>query len=77
MAAAVVDYDNARGTGTPVHDASEATPIHKIFDRCVSVPWMKGHFGHTLGAAVVLFLEAMGQDLVHVALNFGGRAYLD
>jgi len=49
--AAEVDHVNAHGTATPVGDRREATALNEVFDAVPPVTSLKGHLGHTLGAA--------------------------
>ncbi len=47
-----IDYVSAHGTGTVANDAMEARAISTVFaDSIVEVSSIKGHLGHTLGAA--------------------------
>ncbi|MDT9726757.1 beta-ketoacyl-[acyl-carrier-protein] synthase family protein [Xylanibacillus composti] len=49
---AQIDYVSAHGTGTAANDAMEARAISTVFeDSHVQVSSIKGHLGHTLGAA--------------------------
>ncbi|NTU60024.1 MAG: beta-ketoacyl-[acyl-carrier-protein] synthase family protein [Deltaproteobacteria bacterium] len=52
--AADVDYVNAHATGTPQGDVAEAHAIAAVLGGDVPVSSLKGHIGHTLGAAGVL-----------------------
>jgi 3-oxoacyl-[acyl-carrier-protein] synthase II len=52
--ASAVDYVNAHATGTPQGDLAEAQAIASVAGSRVPVSSLKGHFGHTLGAAGVL-----------------------
>ncbi len=46
-----ISYVNAHATGTVTGDAAEAEAISMIFGKRAPVSSLKGHFGHTLGAA--------------------------
>ncbi len=46
-----IDYVNAHATGTELGDISEAVAISQAVDSTTSVSSLKGHMGHTLGAA--------------------------
>jgi 3-oxoacyl-[acyl-carrier-protein] synthase II len=46
-----VDHVNAHGTATPVGDRREATALNAVFETVPPVTSLKGHLGHTLGAA--------------------------
>jgi 3-oxoacyl-[acyl-carrier-protein] synthase II len=52
--AGAIDYVNAHATGTPQGDVAEAQAIAAIIGGRVPVSSLKGHIGHTLGAAGVL-----------------------
>jgi len=59
--AADVDAVVAHGTGTPVGDTAEIRAINRLFgprERPVAVASIKGHIGHTAGAAGVMGLMA-------------------
>lgn len=76
LAAEMVDYVNAHGSGTQSNDAAEWLGIrHALADReTVPVSSTKGALGHAQGAAGVLeaivSLEAMHRGLVPPTLNF-------
>ena len=56
-----VDAVVAHGTGTPVGDTAEIRAINRLFgprERPVAVASIKGHIGHTAGAAGVMGLMA-------------------
>lgn len=46
-----VDYVNAHGTATPHNDPAEAAALARVFDTCPPTSSIKGHLGHSLGAA--------------------------
>ncbi len=49
-----VDYVNAHATGTLQGDSAEAEAVYRLLGSQVPISSMKGHIGHTLGAAGVL-----------------------
>ncbi|WP_163335675.1 beta-ketoacyl synthase [Desulfopila sp. IMCC35008] len=49
-----IDYVNAHATGTELGDIAEATAIAQVVDSQTPVSSLKGHLGHTLGAAGAL-----------------------
>jgi 3-oxoacyl-[acyl-carrier-protein] synthase II len=49
-----IDYVNAHATGTELGDIAEAAAIGKVVDSQTPVSSLKGHLGHTLGAAGAL-----------------------
>ena len=49
--AAIIDYVNLHGTGTPQNDAMESRVIHALFGGAVPVSSTKPFTGHALGAA--------------------------
>jgi 3-oxoacyl-[acyl-carrier-protein] synthase II len=51
-----IDYVNAHATGTELGDVAEAAAIGSITGGDTPVSSLKGHLGHTLGAAGVLEL---------------------
>lgn len=56
-----IDYVNAHGTGTPLNDANETRVLKAIFGaraRAVPVSSIKGHLGHTMGAAGAIEIAA-------------------
>lgn len=61
-----VDYVNAHATGTELGDIAEACAIIQAVDRFTPVSSMKGHIGHTLGAAgaleLITVLEMMSRQ---------------
>ncbi len=71
--AAEVDYVNAHATGTAVGDVTEARAIESVVGRDVPVSSLKGHLGHTLGAAAALetivLLEMFRRQEVLPTLN--------
>ena len=46
-----IDYVNAHATGTELGDIAEAAAIGAVVDSSTPVSSLKGHLGHTLGAA--------------------------
>ena len=64
-----VDAVVAHGTGTPVGDTAEIRAINGLFDRPdLPVASIKGHLGHTAGAAGVMNLLAALHSLEQGAL---------
>jgi 3-oxoacyl-[acyl-carrier-protein] synthase II len=53
-----IDYINAHATATLQGDQEEAEAIREIFGASTPVSCMKGHIGHTLGAAGAIELAA-------------------
>jgi len=49
-----IEYVNAHATATDVGDRAEAAATHELFGTRVPVSSLKGHLGHTLGAAGAL-----------------------
>ena len=68
-----VDYVNAHATGTEVGDRAEAQAIEKVFGHKAPVSSLKGHFGHTLGAAggleTIVVLEMLNRQEVVPTLH--------
>ena len=68
-----VDYINAHATATPQGDKEEAESIREIFGDSVPVSSLKGHIGHTLGAAgsleLIVSLVMMEKGLIYPTLN--------
>ena len=68
-----VDYVNAHATGTEVGDRAEAQAIEKVFGHAAPVSSLKGHFGHTLGAAggleTIVVLEMLNRQEVVPTLH--------
>lgn len=54
LAARDIDYVVLHGTGTPSNDAVEDLAVVSTFDHAVPCSSIKGHTGHTLGAAGVV-----------------------
>jgi len=46
-----IGYINAHGTGTPANDRMEAVAMAEVFGETAVTSSIKGHIGHTLGAA--------------------------
>ena len=49
-----IGYVNLHGTATAVGDVAESAATHAVFGGSVPVSTLKGHMGHTLGAAGAL-----------------------
>jgi len=63
-----VDYVNAHGTGTQVNDANETRVLKEVLGahaRKIPVSSIKGHVGHTMGAAGALEIAATALTLAH------------
>jgi 3-oxoacyl-[acyl-carrier-protein] synthase II len=63
-----IDYVNAHGTGTAANDANESRILKEVFGahaRKIPVSSIKGHIGHTMGAAGALDLAATALALRH------------
>jgi len=63
-----IDYVNAHGTGTTANDANESRVLKEVFGahaRKIPVSSIKGHIGHTMGAAGALDLAATALALQH------------
>jgi 3-oxoacyl-[acyl-carrier-protein] synthase II len=63
-----VDYVNAHGTSTDANDANETAVLKRIFGeraRSIPVSSIKGHLGHTMGAAGAIDLAATALTLTH------------
>jgi 3-oxoacyl-(acyl-carrier-protein) synthase len=63
-----IDYVNAHGTGTAANDANESRILKEVFGahaRKIPVSSIKGHVGHTMGAAGALDLAATALALRH------------
>jgi len=63
-----IDYVNAHGTGTAANDANESRILKEVFGahaRKIPVTSIKGHIGHTMGAAGALDLAATALALQH------------
>lgn len=63
-----IDYVSAHGTGTVANDAMEARAIRTVFEGGnVQVSSIKGHLGHTLGAAsaieAIMCVKALETDI--------------
>ena len=66
-----VDYVCAHGTATPANDGNESKVLKKVFgERAASVPVssIKGHIGHTMGAAGAIELAATALAIHHQTL---------
>jgi 3-oxoacyl-[acyl-carrier-protein] synthase II len=64
-----IDYVNAHATGTEQGDREESAAIHSVIGSTTPVSSLKGHIGHTLGAAgsleTIVLLEMMQrQELI-------------
>lgn len=68
-----VDYINAHATATVQGDQEEAEAIRELFGDSVPVSCIKGHIGHTLGAAGAIELAAslkmMEEGVIYPTLN--------
>ena len=68
-----IDYVNAHATGTELGDVAEAKAIGMVVGNDTPVSSLKGHFGHTLGAAgsleTVVLLEMLERQEVIPTLN--------
>lgn len=69
VSSADIDYVNAHATGTEQGDRAEAQAIAQAVRGSVAVSSLKGHFGHTLGAAggletIVLLEMLLRQEIV-------------
>jgi 3-oxoacyl-[acyl-carrier-protein] synthase II len=68
-----IDYINAHATSTIHGDQEEAAAIRDLFGDSVPVSSMKGHIGHTLGAAgaieLIISLVMMQQSVIFPTLN--------
>jgi 3-oxoacyl-[acyl-carrier-protein] synthase II len=59
LAAGDIDYVNAHGTSTAANDANETRVLKQVFgDRKLPVSSIKGHLGHTMGAAGAIEIAA-------------------
>lgn len=68
-----VDYINAHATSTSHGDEEEAMAIRSLFGDNVPVSSLKGHLGHTLGAAgaieLIVSLVMMRKSIIFPTLN--------
>jgi len=68
-----IHYINAHATSTMHGDVEEAMAIREIFGDAVPVSSMKGHIGHTLGAAgaieLIISLVMMKNSVIFPTLN--------
>jgi 3-oxoacyl-[acyl-carrier-protein] synthase II len=68
-----IDYINAHATATLQGDQEEAEAIREIFGAAVPVSCLKGHIGHTLGAAgsieLAATLKMMETGVIYPPLN--------
>ncbi len=73
VAADVVDYVNAHGTGTTYNDAAESIALHTLFGEHVPVVSTKAYTGHTLGACgaveAIFSIAALEQGWIPAALG--------
>ena len=63
-----IDYVNAHGTSTHANDANETAVIREVFgERAARLPIssIKGHLGHTMGAAGAIEIAATALALEH------------
>ncbi len=63
-----IDYVNAHATATPIGDRAEGRATHSVFGADVPVSSVKGHMGHTLGAAGAI------ESIATIAMMNGGAA---
>ncbi len=68
-----IDYVNAHATGTVQGDPAEAAAIDHVLGKTTPVSSLKGHIGHTLGAAgsleMVILLEMLERQEIVPTLN--------
>ncbi len=68
-----IDYVNAHATGTELGDIAEAAAISMAVDSTTPVSSMKGHIGHTLGAAgaleLIIVLEMLARQQIVATRN--------
>ncbi len=68
-----IDYVNAHATGTMLGDTAESLAIESVLGRGIPVSSLKGHFGHTLGAAgaleTIVVLEMLDRQNLVPTLN--------
>jgi 3-oxoacyl-[acyl-carrier-protein] synthase II len=68
-----IDYVSAHATGTEQGDPAEAAAIHRVLGERPPVSSLKGHIGHTLGAAgsleLVILLEMLERQEIIPTLN--------
>jgi 3-oxoacyl-[acyl-carrier-protein] synthase II len=73
VSGADIDYVNAHATGTEQGDRAEAQAIAMAVNGSVPVSSLKGHFGHTLGAAgaleTIILLEMLARQEIVPTLN--------
>lgn len=60
-----IDYVALHGTATPSNDQAEARALHAVFDPVPPCSSLKGHTGHTLGAAGVVNAVVCALALEH------------
>jgi 3-oxoacyl-[acyl-carrier-protein] synthase II len=61
-----IDYVNAHGTSTEANDANESAVIRNVFgDRAIAVSSIKGHIGHSMGAAGAIEVATTALTLEH------------
>jgi len=63
-----IDYVNAHGTGTEANDANETDVLKQVFGeraRDIPVSSVKGHLGHTMGAAGAIEIAVTALALAH------------
>ncbi len=68
LGVADIDYVNAHGTSTPVNDANETRMLKEVLGRRareIPVSSIKGHIGHTMGAAGAIEIAATALSLHH------------
>lgn len=73
LAPADIGYINAHATATRVGDRAESIASHRLFGARVPVSSLKGHIGHTLGAAgaieAIATIEMLRRGFVAPTLN--------
>jgi 3-oxoacyl-[acyl-carrier-protein] synthase II len=71
---AAVDHVNAHGTATPVGDSAEASALRDVFEDVPPVTSLKGHLGHTLGAAgaieAAMLARSVAEGTIPPTLNY-------
>lgn len=72
-----IDYINAHGTGTLANDHMEAKSMSQLFGSDIRTSSIKGHIGHTLGAAsaieAVMCVKALGSGWLPPTLHMRAK----
>ncbi|WP_255259347.1 beta-ketoacyl-[acyl-carrier-protein] synthase family protein [Bacillus toyonensis] len=72
-----IKYVNAHGTGTQANDLMESKAINTLFNNKVKTSSIKGHIGHTLGAAsaieAVICTKILETKLIPATLNLKNK----